>query len=214
MCIVHMCMLKYVLDCNSHTFGKHIQCTIKCAQEKIWQAQDKLNNGGMRTEQAYHCNLKVCCLQKRTKTNGKKPVACTTAHLMHPSSDWTKRARVEENTHTLAHTYSEREIKKKREREIVKRTWESLKKLLKVREDFEHGNGYEIKIIKFGERNLCKRCYLAWNVYVIMSVQCALCSEAVIHSSTRLGSALHCNALHWTVPYYVAMCLFSKSSTL
>lgn len=123
----------------------------------------------------------------------KRPVVCTTAHLMHPSNDWTKRARVEKHTHS--------EKGRKREGKVMKKTWESSKKLLKVREDFEHGNGYEIKIIKFGERNLCKRCYLAWNVYVIMSVQCALCSEAVIHSSTRLGSALRCTALHWTVPY-------------
>lgn len=47
----------------------------------------------------------------------------------------------------------------------------------------EHGNGYKIKIIKFGERNLCKRCYLAWNVYVIiLSVQ-YVCVYSYAHAS-------------------------------
>lgn len=41
-------------------------------------------------EQAHHCSFKVCCLQQRIKTNGIKPVACTTAHLMHPRNRMNK----------------------------------------------------------------------------------------------------------------------------
>lgn len=125
----------------------------KMRSGKIWQAQDKLNNGGMRMEQAHHCSFKVCCLQQRIKTNGIKPVACTTAHLMHPRNRMNKMNKQDQT--------GEKREKGINRGKIRKNTWKSLKKLLKVREDFKHGNGYEIKIIKFGERNLCKRCYLA-----------------------------------------------------
>lgn len=70
----------------------------KMRSGKIWQAQDKLNNGGMRMEQAHHCSFKVCCLQQRIKTNGIKPVACTTAHLMHPRNRMNKMNKKQDQT--------------------------------------------------------------------------------------------------------------------
>lgn len=46
--------------------------------------------------------------------------------------------------------------------EIVEKVWKTgeRKKMESIVVEFVHGNSYEIKIIKFGERNLCKRCYL------------------------------------------------------
>lgn len=112
-------------------------------------------------EQIHHCNFKVYyfgsamskkknVIQVPSEKDGEKNVwapatcACTTAHLMHSTGKMWISWRNSWESSGLAD--------KEMESAVVK---------------FEHGNGYEIKIIEFGEQNLCKRCYLAWNVYVI-----------------------------------------------
>lgn len=145
--------------------------------KKIWQALDKLNNG---------CTKAYWTEPNRTEHSLSRT---NTAILKFIILDvqWTKknyytsskRERESEkfdaasvlHAQLLAHLmHSTGKIVGFLE-EIVEKVWKTgeRKKMESIVVEFVHGNSYEIKIIKFGERNLCKRCYLVWNIYVITS---------------------------------------------